>query len=90
MQHCPFCGGVETDRIEIEGRKFLVFACMFTPEVGPKLGEAELTAFLSTNFTPDRQTGYFRGMCDRLHLYVAKGEGARALTSAAAETRRNA
>lgn len=79
MQTCPFCGGDETDRVELEGRRFLVFRCMFTPEVAPSLSEEEIAHHLRTDFAPGGSGGYFRGMCDRLHLYVAKGEGARRL-----------
>jgi hypothetical protein len=79
VQACPFCGGPESDRIDLEGRRFLVFRCMFTPEVDPNLSEERLAEFLSTNFRPGQQGGYFRGMCDRLHLYVTKGEGAKRL-----------
>ena len=79
MQVCPFCGGPESDRIDLEGRRFLVFRCMFTPEVEPGLSETELAEFLLSAFQPGEQVGYFRGMCDQLHLYVTKGEGARRL-----------
>ncbi|HEV2315979.1 MAG TPA: hypothetical protein VGV89_00155 [Thermoplasmata archaeon] len=81
MQRCPFCDAAETDRIDLDGHRFLTFACMFTPEVDPALDEAKLGLYLRDHFTRERQSGYFRGMCDRLHLYVAKGEGARVLTA---------
>lgn len=51
---------------------------MFTPEVEPDLDDGEIRALLTTGFGADGQ-GYFRGMCDRLHVYVTKGEGARIL-----------
>ena len=79
MLHCPFCGARETDRFDLEGRRFLVFECMFSPAVDPKLSDEELGTFLRTEFGPDTSRAYFRSMCDRLHLYVTKGEGARAL-----------
>ena len=79
MLSCPFCGAPETDRFDLEGRRFLVFRCMFTPEVDPRLGERELAEHLATAYRPDGSGAYFRRMCDRLHLYVTKGEGARAL-----------
>jgi hypothetical protein len=78
--HCPFCGSGETERITIEGHRFLVFGCMFTPEVDPGLGDAEITALLATTFGP-QGTGYFRRTCDALHVHVTKGEGARVLTA---------
>jgi hypothetical protein len=81
MNACPFCGSPETDRIDLDGRRFLVFRCMFTPEVDPKMPEGELSAFLTNSFRPGQQGGYFRGMCDQLHLYVTKGGGARTLLS---------
>lgn len=79
MQTCPFCGGPETDRFILDGRRFLVFRCMFTPEVDPALSEDEVADYLRTHFRPGGSSGYFRGMCDRLHLHVTKGEGARQL-----------
>jgi hypothetical protein len=79
MQACPFCGGTETDRFTIEGRSFLVFACMFTPEYDPRVSEAALAEYLRTSFTREGARAYFQGMCDRAHLFVTKGEGARAL-----------
>ncbi|MCI4340193.1 MAG: hypothetical protein L3J73_02855 [Thermoplasmata archaeon] len=77
-QHCPFCGQRESDRIELEGRRFLVFPCLFTPEVPPTLGESELAALLTQEYA-GRGPKFFQGTCDRLHLYVTKGAGARAL-----------
>ncbi len=82
MLACPFCGAAESDRFDLEGRRFLVFGCMFTPEVDPALGEAELAELLRTRFGP-QGAGYFRRTCDALHVYVAKGEGARVLTGGA-------
>ncbi len=79
MLSCPFCGASETDRFDLEGRRFLVFACMFTPAVDPSTPEAELPALLRREFSAGDAPGYFRSMCDRLHLYVADGEGARHL-----------
>ena len=76
--HCPFCGQRESDRIEIDGRRFLVFPCLFTPEVPPILGDAELAELLTREFA-GRGPKFFQATCDRLHLYVTKGAGARAL-----------
>jgi hypothetical protein len=79
MLHCPFCGAVETDRIDIEGRRFLVFGCMFTPRVDPGLSDAEVDERLRAAVGTDAGR-FFRGTCDTLHMYVTKGEGARFLT----------
>jgi hypothetical protein len=76
---CPFCGAPETARIDLEGKRFLVFRCMFTPEVEPTLSEAEISERLVARFGSDGSE-YFRGTCDRLHVYVTKGDGARVLT----------
>ncbi len=78
MLSCPFCGAPETDRFDLEGRRFLVFACMFTPAVDPAVPDAELGPKLAKEYSSGG-SGYFRSMCDRLHLYVADGEGARHL-----------
>jgi len=77
---CPFCGAPETDRIDLEGRRFLVFRCMFTPEVEPALADEEIARLLTAEFG-GRGSEFFRGTCDRLHVYVTKGEGARVLTA---------
>jgi hypothetical protein len=79
MLRCPFCGSAESDRFDLEGRRFVVFGCMFTPAVDPRLGDRELQEHLASVYRPDGSGPYFRTMCDRLHLYVTKGEGARAL-----------
>jgi hypothetical protein len=75
---CPFCGAPETDRFDLEGRRFLVFRCLFTPEVDPTRSDEEVAARLPTEYGPDGP-GYVRRTCDRLHLYVTQGAGARAL-----------
>ncbi len=79
MLACPFCGAAESDRFELEGHRFLIFGCMFTPEVDPALDDGEIAEILRTRFAP-QGSGYFRRTCDALHVYVAKGEGARMLT----------
>jgi hypothetical protein len=79
MVSCPFCGAAETDRFDLEGRRFLVFGCMFTPEVDPRWSEDELARELGRRYRADGSGAYFRHMCDRLHLYVTAGEGGRAL-----------
>jgi hypothetical protein len=80
---CPFCGAAETDRFDLEGRRFLVFGCLFSPSVDPKLTDAEIAEHLARDFGANG-AGYFRSMCDRLHLYVTKGAGARALGASSA------
>jgi hypothetical protein len=75
---CPFCGAPETDRFDLEGRRFLVFGCMFTPEVEPTLRDAEIAKLLADRFG-SQGPAYFRRTCDRLHVYVTKGEGAKLL-----------
>ena len=80
MLTCPFCGAAETDRFEVEGHRFLVFGCMFTPELEPDLTDAEVAERLTTSFGA-QGANYFRRTCDTLHVYVAKGEGARILTA---------
>jgi hypothetical protein len=75
---CPFCGAEETDRIDLEGRRFLVFRCMFTPQVDPVLTDPEIADRLARAFAP-QGSAYFRGTCDTLHVYVTKGAGARVL-----------
>jgi hypothetical protein len=78
--NCPFCGHPETARLDIEGHRFLVFGCQFTPEVDPTLTDPEIEAGLSGRFGTEGGA-YFRATCDALHVYVAKGEGARILTA---------
>lgn len=74
MLSCPFCGASETDRFSLEGHRFLVFRCLFSPEVEEGLSDAEvgerLKAFAAQG------PAYFRGTCDRLHVYVTRGAGA--------------
>jgi hypothetical protein len=77
---CPFCGSPETDRIDLEGRRFLVFRCMFSPEVDPALTDPEIDARLTASFGREGKE-YFRRTCDALHVHVTKGEGARLLTA---------
>ena len=78
--NCPFCGAAETARLDLEGRRFLVFQCQFTPEVEPTLTESEIEERLTARFGHEG-SAYFRKTCDALHVYVAKGEGARILTA---------
>jgi hypothetical protein len=84
MLACPFCGASETERLDIGGTRFLVFGCMFTPRVDPDLSDEQVAAHLRTAVGSDAGR-YFRGTCDALHVYVAKGEGARFLTGRAEE-----
>jgi hypothetical protein len=77
---CPFCESPETARLDLEGHRFLVFGCQFTPEVDPSLTDAEIAARLSERFGHEG-SAYFHKTCDVLHVYVAKGDGARILTA---------
>jgi hypothetical protein len=76
---CPFCGAPETERLDVEGARFLVFGCMFTPRVEPGLSDEQIEERLHAAVGADANR-YFRGTCDALHVYVTKGEGARFLT----------
>jgi hypothetical protein len=78
---CPFCGAPATDRFDLDGRRFLVFQCMFTPEVDPTLSEEEVAQHLREEYREGAGAGHFRKMCDRLHLYVTKGPGGQALAA---------
>ena len=84
MLACPFCGAPETDRFSVEGHRFLVFRCLFSPEVEEGLTDDEVRERLGTFAA--QGSAYFRGTCDRLHLYVTKGGGARALGGGPAPT----
>jgi len=77
MLSCPFCGAPETDRFTLEGHRFLVFRCLFSPEVEEGLSDAEIVDRLQV--FASQGAAYFRGTCDRLHVYVTKGAGAREL-----------
>jgi hypothetical protein len=76
---CPFCGAAETDRFDLEGKRYLVFRCMFTPAVDPTATDTEIAAQLRREYADGAKDGYFRQMCDRLHLHVTQGPGATAL-----------
>lgn len=82
MLLCPFCGAQETDRFLLEGRRFVVFSCQFTPAFEPGLDDAAIAARLAADFGP-QGNGYFRQTCDRLHRYVTVGAGAGPLRAAA-------
>ena len=82
MLACPFCGAPETDRFDLEGQRFLVFQCLFSPAVDPGMSDAEVARHLEAAYRDGSGGGYFRQMCDRLHRYVTKGEGARVLRAA--------
>ena len=82
MLVCPFCGAPETARLDLEGERFLVFRCMFSPQVDPGRTDAELAEALRATYSEGSGSAYFRGMCDSLHLYVTRGEGGRRLTAA--------
>lgn len=79
MLNCPFCGAPETARLDVEGARFLVFGCMFTPRVEAGLADAQVAESLRT-LASAGSGPYFRNTCDALHVYVTKGAGARILT----------
>ena len=83
MLSCPFCGARETERLEIEGARFVIFPCMFSPRIEAGLSDGEIAERLARLVGPDR-SAYFRGTCDVLHVYVTKGDGARVLTERSA------
>ena len=74
MLNCPFCGAAETDRFEVEGQRFIVFGCMFSPSVDPALSDPQVEALLWREYGP-QGSAYFRGICDRLHRMVTLPEG---------------
>ncbi len=84
MLNCPFCGAPETERLDVEGSRFVIFGCMFTPQVEPGLSDEEIDDRLRAIVGSDANR-YFRSTCDTLHVYVTKGAGARFLTAPAAE-----
>jgi hypothetical protein len=77
---CPFCSAPETDRLDLEGSRFIVFRCQFTPQVDPTQTDGEIERHLLATYGPDGPA-YFRSVCDRLHLFVVRGDGARRLTA---------
>ncbi len=85
-QHCPFCGAAESARLTLEGTRFLVFPCMFTPSVDPAWNEAEISQHLATDYA-EGGTRYFRGICDRLHRYVTREPGGAGTPGPAAQDR---
>lgn len=80
MLNCPFCGAPETERLEVEGARFLVFGCMFTPRIEPGLSDDEIADRLRAAAGTDARR-FFQGTCDALHVYVTKGSGAQILKS---------
>ena len=82
VAQCPFCGAAETDRISVEGLRYIVFACMFTPQVSPTVPDDQIDAHLRDAFGAAGDV-YFRRQCDLMHLFVTKGAGARELVGPA-------
>ena len=80
MLHCPFCSAPETDRLELEGQRIVIFQCLFSPAVDATLTDEEIARHLEAVYA-DQGDAYFRGVCNALHVYVTKGEGARVLQS---------
>ncbi|MCI4323548.1 MAG: hypothetical protein L3K03_05955 [Thermoplasmata archaeon] len=81
MARCPFCGAAETDRVSVEGLRYIVFACMFTPQVNPSIPEEQIEGHLRATYGTTGDV-YFRRQCDLMHLFVTKGAGGRVLTRA--------
>jgi hypothetical protein len=79
MAQCPFCGAAETDRVSVEGLRYIVFACMFTPQVSPSIPEEQIERHLRETYGTVGEV-YFRRQCDLMHLFVTKGAGGRVLT----------
>lgn len=77
---CPFCGAPETERFEMEGRRIIVFPCLFSPVVPLDLPEADLAAHLQETYGSEGRA-YFQRQCDRLHYFVAAGRGQQILES---------
>ncbi|MCL4324040.1 MAG: hypothetical protein M1144_01030 [Candidatus Thermoplasmatota archaeon] len=67
---CPFCGREEAEREMIEGKRLIVFPCMFSPLVELSVPEDALQEHLNSTYGKD--PAYFRRQCDRLHLAVVK------------------
>ena len=68
---CPFCGAPETERLRVEGRRVLIFACLFSPVVDPALPDPEIPRFLKEAYASEGNA-YFRRQCDRLHYFMLK------------------
>ncbi len=62
---CPFCGQPETERVDVEGKRMIVFPCMFSPLIERGVPEGALQEHLDREY--GQQEGYFRRQCDRLH-----------------------
>lgn len=68
---CPFCGAPETERLLVEGRRVLIFSCLFSPVVDPALPDTEIPRVLREEYAAEGNA-YFRRQCDRLHYFVLK------------------
>ena len=69
MVVCPFCNAPESDRFILEGKRFLVFRCMFTAETEPGVPEDALPALLGDRYGREG-SAFFRRTCDALHRVV--------------------
>lgn len=71
MLTCPFCGRPEAERLVMEDRMAILFPCMFTPTVDPKLSDPEIEQLLREKY--GAQGGeWFEHKCEELHLWVMK------------------
>lgn len=62
---CPFCGQGETEQCIIEGRRLIVFPCMFSPTVDVNVPEDRLQEYLDQKYR-GKET-YLRKQCVGLH-----------------------
>ncbi len=80
MLRCPFCAAPETDRLDLDGQRILIFQCLFSPAIDPALSDEQIAQHLTAVYG-GQGDAYFRGVCDALHVYVTRGPGARATPS---------
>jgi sarcosine oxidase delta subunit len=71
---CPFCGQRETERCVIEGRRLIVFPCMFSPLVDVNIPEESLQEYLDQRYR-DKET-FLRKQCAGLHMTMVVRENA--------------
>ncbi len=68
---CPFCGAAETERLLVEGRRVLIFSCLFSPVVDPDLPDGDIPRVLQEAYAAEGNA-YFRRQCDRLHYFMLR------------------
>ena len=71
LLHCPFCGQEESERCVIDGRKMIIFPCMFSPAVDGVVPEEGLQAYLQERYGKDGR--YLRRQCQALHSVAVVG-----------------